>query len=172
MTSFCNSAGIQPAGGNVRNKQSGPLWARFEGARSDIEANASTTGSSYDLDPWKIRVGIDGLVQENDTGLWLFGVNGYYGMANADISSATGNSQIYGLANLYYEFSGKSRVDVSGIKFINRPDQLSGEIGAGGSYNWDDNKYSLYCEISTATSLENFGKSYQFKGPAGIRVKF
>ncbi len=276
----------------------GPIWTRLEGARSVVKPATSTTSSSYDLNQWKIRVGIDGLIEKNPAGLWLFGVNGYYGTLDADISSGSGNgsintqgfgfgltstwygndglyvdgqaqfswfssdlsdvtngllvrnnkgmgyafsleagksfdagngwtmtpqaqltssfvdfdrftgggvavalddgyslkgrigfnldqkanwteadgstssSKIYGLANLYYEFSGKSRVDVSGVKFLSRPDRLSGEIGVGGSYNWDNNKYSLFGEVSSATSLENFGDSYKFKGTMGVKVKF
>ncbi len=297
--SSASGAGIQPAGGNFANNRSDAIWVRAEGARSNVDANTSTTGSSYDLDQWKIRLGIDGQMVNSDGGSWLVGINGYYTMANADISSATGNgsidtkgggigltstwfgasgfyldaqaqislissdltdaasgtlvnnnlgwgyaagleagsrlaintswtiipqvqltysaidfesftapgaavvslddgdslkgrvglnldrrsrwsaadgstssSKFYTIANLYYEFSGQSQVDVSGTKFINQPDRFSGELGLGGALDWGDSKYALFSEISTSTSLENFGDSFQFKGTAGIRVSF
>jgi fibronectin-binding autotransporter adhesin len=45
-------------------------------------------------------------------------------------------------------------------------------IGAGGSYNWNDDKYSLYSEVSINTSLSNFADSYRLNGTAGFRMKF
>ena len=45
-------------------------------------------------------------------------------------------------------------------------------IGVGGSYNWNDDKYSLYGEASLNTSLANFADSYELKGTAGFRLKW
>jgi fibronectin-binding autotransporter adhesin len=51
-------------------------------------------------------------------------------------------------------------------------DRTWGGIGAGGSHNWNDDKYSLYSEVSFNTSLSNFADSYSLNGTAGLRVKF
>ncbi|QDZ13217.1 autotransporter outer membrane beta-barrel domain-containing protein [Devosia ginsengisoli] len=81
-------------------------------------------------------------------------------------------SHVYGIANLYYDFLDGSQTDVAGVKFTSENDPLWGGIGIGGSYNWGDDKYSLFGEASANTSLGNFGDSYTLKGNAGLRVKF
>jgi len=85
---------------------------------------------------------------------------------------STSLSHVYGITNLHYDILGESRVMVSGTSFVSQADRLTGEIGIGGSYNWLNNKYSLYGEALAATGLENFGDSYQLKGTAGFKVKF
>ena len=62
----------------------------------------------------------------------------------------------------------RSRAPTSCIEL----DGLWGEAGLGGSYNWDDDKYSIYGEGSVMTSLADFGDSYALKGTAGFRVKW
>ncbi|GAA5543317.1 autotransporter outer membrane beta-barrel domain-containing protein [Brucella sp. NBRC 113783] len=79
---------------------------------------------------------------------------------------------VYGIANLYYEFLDGTKVDVSGASFTSRNDRFWGGIGLGGSYNWNNDKYSLYGEGSINTSLANFGDSYAYKGTVGFRVKW
>ena len=81
-------------------------------------------------------------------------------------------SYVYGIANLYYEFLDGSAVDVSSVRFASRNDRFWGGIGLGGSYNWDNDKYSIYGEGSVNTSLNNFGDSYAYKGTIGLRVKW
>ncbi|WP_233284507.1 autotransporter outer membrane beta-barrel domain-containing protein [Agrobacterium tumefaciens] len=79
---------------------------------------------------------------------------------------------VYGIANLYNEFLDGTRVDVSGVKFESRNDRLWGGIGVGGSYNWADDKYSVYGEVSANTSLKNFADSYTIGGTVGFRMKW
>lgn len=81
-------------------------------------------------------------------------------------------SHLYGIANLYYEFLGDSSVDVSGVTFASGTEPFWGGLGIGGSYNWNDNKYSIYGEGSVDTSLADFGDSYAIKGTVGVRVKW
>jgi outer membrane autotransporter protein len=81
-------------------------------------------------------------------------------------------SHVYGIANLHYEFLDGTAVDVSDAVFSNRSDRVWGGMGLGGSYNWNDDKYSLYGEGSVNTSLENFADSYELKGTAGLRIKW
>ncbi|HEV2502817.1 MAG TPA: autotransporter outer membrane beta-barrel domain-containing protein [Mesorhizobium sp.] len=81
-------------------------------------------------------------------------------------------SHLYGLANLRYEFLQGTRVEVATVDFANRTDRFWGEVGIGGSYNWNDDKYSVYGEGSVATSLSNFGDSNAIKGTLGFRVKW
>lgn len=89
-----------------------------------------------------------------------------------DDEGKTRRGHLYGIANLYYEFLDASQVEVSGTKFQTRPERLWGGVGAGGSYNWDDDKYSVYGEVSLNTSLANFADSYTVGGTIGFRVKW
>jgi fibronectin-binding autotransporter adhesin len=81
-------------------------------------------------------------------------------------------SHVYGIANLYYEFLDGTSVDVSGATLASRSDRLWGGVGLGGSYDWNDDKYSIYGEGLINTSLENVADSYDLKGTAGFRVKW
>ncbi|WP_269933322.1 autotransporter family protein [Aminobacter sp. HY435] len=81
-------------------------------------------------------------------------------------------THVYGIANLYYEFLDGTRIDVDGVSFASRNDRLWGGVGLGGSYNWDDDKYSLFGEGLFNTSLNNFGDSYVLKAQLGLRIKW
>ncbi len=78
----------------------------------------------------------------------------------------------YGIANLYHEFLNGTKVNVSGLDFANRRDRWWAGIGLGGTYNWDDDKYSVYGEGLMTTSLNHFADSYAYKGTVGVRVKW
>jgi len=85
-------------------------------------------------------------------------------------------STIYALANIYSRFSGESQVTVTGVNFNNRPDEWTGEIGAGGSVDIgsfaNGGQVSLYGQGTVGTSLTNFGDSNQYRAFAGIKVSF
>ncbi|MEN3931582.1 autotransporter outer membrane beta-barrel domain-containing protein [Microvirga sp. W0021] len=78
----------------------------------------------------------------------------------------------YGIANLYYEFLDGTEVSVTNVNFRNRSDRFWGGIGAGVSYNWNDDAYSLYGEVDARTSFSDFGSSYALNGTIGFRAKF
>ena len=84
----------------------------------------------------------------------------------------TNRSVVYGIANLYNEFLDGTKVNVSNKAFANKQERLWGGIGLGGSYNWDNDKYSLYGEAAINTSFKNFGDSHSYKGTVGMRVKW
>ncbi|WGJ08526.1 autotransporter outer membrane beta-barrel domain-containing protein [Brucella intermedia] len=81
-------------------------------------------------------------------------------------------AHVYGIANLYYEFLEGTKVEVADVSFANRNDRAWGGVGLGGSYNWNDDKYSIYGEGLINTSLNNFADSYSLKGNVGFRVKW
>ncbi len=81
-------------------------------------------------------------------------------------------SHIYGIANLYYEFLNRSQVNVAGTNFKSRPDRLWGGVGAGLSYNWGKDKYSIYAEGLVNTSLERVGSSRSLQGNMGFRMRW
>ncbi|MEN3931296.1 autotransporter outer membrane beta-barrel domain-containing protein [Microvirga sp. W0021] len=81
-------------------------------------------------------------------------------------------AHVYGIANLNNEFRGRSRVSVSDIAFHTQDERLWAEIGVGGSYNWNDDKYSIYANANLGSSTKNFGDDYSFSGMAGYRMKW
>ncbi|WP_428936666.1 autotransporter outer membrane beta-barrel domain-containing protein [Brucella sp. NF 2815] len=81
-------------------------------------------------------------------------------------------ARIYGIANLYYEFLGGTRLDVAETSFASRNDRLWGGVGVGGSYNWDNDKYSIYGEGVINTSLDQFADSYTLKGNVGFKMRW
>lgn len=87
-------------------------------------------------------------------------------------SGMLNRSHVYGLANLYYEFLDGTQVDVAGTSFASKQDRVWGGLGIGGSYNWNDDKYSIYGEGVIKTSLNNFGDSHSLQGNVGFRIKW
>jgi len=90
-------------------------------------------------------------------------------IATDDTKSRT---HVYGVANLYNEFLNGSRIDVSDVRFTNRDERLWGGIGAGASYNWNDDKYSLYGKVNVSTSLQKFADSNVVSGGIGFRARW
>ncbi|MGK9052551.1 autotransporter outer membrane beta-barrel domain-containing protein [Neorhizobium petrolearium] len=84
----------------------------------------------------------------------------------------TSRAHTYGIANLQYEFLDGTRVDVAGENFDLRKDRLWGGLGVGGSYSWNEDRYSLYGEGLIHTSLAQIGGSYSLQGRVGLRVKW
>ena len=115
-----------------------------------------TTVSLSDGDSLRGRLGLAAEYQERRV------------QTNGTVSRISG----YGIANLYNEFLDGTRVNVSGTDFSSRDDRLWGGLGLGGSYNWNDDKHSLYGEVSANTGLAHFGDSYDVGGTLGLRVKW
>ncbi|MFQ0815913.1 autotransporter outer membrane beta-barrel domain-containing protein [Brucella anthropi] len=82
------------------------------------------------------------------------------------------NTSVYGIANLYQEFLGGTRINVAGVDFDTDNDRTWAGVGAGGTYAWADNKYAVYGEGSINTSLNHFANSYSLKATAGFKVKW
>ncbi|MBO1041272.1 autotransporter outer membrane beta-barrel domain-containing protein [Brucella pituitosa] len=82
------------------------------------------------------------------------------------------NTQVYGIANLYQELSGNSKINVADVKLANDEDRTWAGLGAGGAYAWSDNTYAVYGEGSVNTSLNHFADSYIVKGTVGFKMKW
>lgn len=81
-------------------------------------------------------------------------------------------SHFYGIANLYYDFDNSTGVEVGGTALTASSDRLSGGLGVGGSYNWGDDRYSLYGEASFRTGLASPGDSYSLNANLGLRGRW
>ncbi|MBC2885166.1 autotransporter outer membrane beta-barrel domain-containing protein [Ochrobactrum sp. CM-21-5] len=83
-------------------------------------------------------------------------------------------TNLYGLINLYQSLLNPTKdFDVAGTA-INPGDneRTWAGIGVGGTYGWNDNKYSLFGNINTASSLKGFGKNYIASANIGFNVKW
>ena len=128
-------------------------------SRVDFDTFTDGFGSSVGLDKGDSLQGRLGLTLDHASA-WQ---NANGGMDRANV---------YGIVNLYSEFLDGTRVDLAGVSLASKKDRSWGGIGAGGSYNWDNDKYSIYGEGLINTSLNNLGDSYSVKGNAGFRVKW
>lgn len=90
----------------------------------------------------------------------------------ADEQGEIVRAAFYGIANLNYELLDGTSVNVAGTQIESQNDRAWGEIGAGGTYSWNDDSYALYGELSTSSSLQNFADSYTVKGTAGLRINW
>ena len=79
-------------------------------------------------------------------------------------------SDVYGIANLHYEFLNGTIVDVASTGFANAHDRLWGSIGGGGVYSWASGRYSVYGEVSYNASLNDAHDNRSYKGTGGFRV--
>ena len=78
----------------------------------------------------------------------------------------------YVAINLYNEFKGDSRINVSGLSLDSRQERLWGGLGLGASYSWADGKYMVYGQSNLNTSLNHFGDNYSVGASVGLRVLF
>ncbi|WP_448952494.1 autotransporter family protein [Labrys neptuniae] len=77
--------------------------------------------------------------------------------------------QLYGIANLSYQFLQGTSVEVAGTALAQRNRRLWGEAGLGATYAWND-KWSLHGETGYAAALTSgSGDNYTVKGSAGLR---
>jgi len=87
-------------------------------------------------------------------------------------SDGSARTHLYAIANLYYDFDGRTAVDVSGKALSAGHDQLAGGLGFGGSYNWDEDRYSLYGEASVRRGLDGSADNYGVNGNIGFKGRW
>jgi fibronectin-binding autotransporter adhesin len=79
-------------------------------------------------------------------------------------------SDVYGIANLHYEFLNGSIINVAGTSFANANDRLWGSIGGGGVYSWANGRYSVFGEVTYNASLAEAAGNHSYKGTGGFRI--
>jgi len=88
-----------------------------------------------------------------------------------DPAGGTGNTKLYGIANLTYEFLDGTATSIGGDTLTSKTDPLWAGVGLGGSLNWAGDQLSLYGEGNLSTSLNHLGDSYSLGVTAGIKGK-
>ncbi|WP_181409874.1 autotransporter outer membrane beta-barrel domain-containing protein [Martelella alba] len=91
-----------------------------------------------------------------------------------DESGFARNTNVYGIANLYYEFLGDSEVVLAGDDSVSKSNRWTGEIGFGTSYGWktENIDYALYAEVRASTALADFGDSYGLGANVGLKLRW
>ncbi|PTB84028.1 hypothetical protein C9985_01315 [Marinobacter vinifirmus] len=126
---------------------------------SDVNVDTFTDpfGATVSLEDGESLRGRLGLAAEN---------RAQWEAPNGSISRLTS----YGIANLYQEFMADSSVNLSGVALNSTGEDVWGGIGAGASYDWNNDQYSIYGEVTTNTGLANFGDSFNVAGTVGLRM--
>lgn len=128
--------------------------------------------SAVDFNDFDDAFGAPVKLENGDSLTGRLGLTLDYENAWAGDDGATARTHAYGIANLYYEFLDASTVEVAGVALSSQNDRLWGGVGLGGSYNWSDDRYSIYGEGLVNTSLNDFGDNYTLQGNAGFRYKW
>ncbi len=137
-----------------------------------VTPQAQLVYSSVDFDSFSDGYGTSVSLDRGNSLQGRLGVSLDRQISWTDGNGQTARSHLYGIANLYNEFLDGSRVKVAGVPFDSRNERLWGGLGLGASYNWANDKYSVYGEGSLNTSLTGFADSYTVKGTLGFRVRF
>lgn len=138
--------------------------------------------SSLDMDSFRNVFGsTDSFDRQNDLTARL-GLTANYANTWQGSDGFAQRTSFYAGANLYQTLTeDKSNVSIS---VAGRPNEVSAiidpgsigktwvGIGAGGTYSWHDNKYSIFGNVNTASSTKNFGDSYTVSGNIGMSVKW
>ncbi len=137
-----------------------------------LTPQAQLAYSAVDFDSFNDRYGADVTLDRGNSLLGRLGLSADYEASRTSTDGKTTRNHVYAIANLYQEFLNGSRISVADTGFATENERTWGGIGTGGSYNWGNDKYKLYGEVSVNTSLKNFGDSYSVKGTAGFKVAF
>lgn len=95
-----------------------------------------------------------------------------YDKSSLNRNGEVNRAKFYTIADVYYEFLNGTKVNVAGQDFRYQEERVWLGPSVGGSYNWNNDKYSVYGEVGAKTTAKNFGDSYAFTGQVGFRVAF
>lgn len=95
-----------------------------------------------------------------------------YEKSHLDSSGKMRRNKLYILGNIHQEFKGDSTVSISGVDYESKMNNTWMSVGVGGSHNWDNDRFSIYGELSLASSTKKFGEEYELAGEIGLRIAF
>lgn len=113
--------------------------------------------------------GADVSIDRNDNLTGRLGLSLDYEQSWQDANDQTVRVNAYGITNLYYDFLEGQSVSVSGNSFTMGTEQFAAGIGFGGTYNWNNDNYSIYGETLVKTSFNNMTS---VGGNIGFRIHF
>jgi fibronectin-binding autotransporter adhesin len=86
-----------------------------------------------------------------------------------DDAGRLARANLYGVASVYYEFLDSTSVNVAELNFASSTERVAGGFGLGGTYNWGNDRYSVYGEALIKTGFDD---DYSVGGTAGFRMKW
>lgn len=95
-----------------------------------------------------------------------------YEKSHLNASGKVSRNKIYLLGNIRHEFKGDSTISISGVEYESKLNNTWVSLGIGGSHNWNEDRYSVYGEVSLASSTKKFGEEYELIGEIGLRIAF
>jgi len=137
-----------------------------------LTPQAQLISSRIDFDSFTDPFGAKVALLEGDSLRGRIGLAAEYENSVKTENGTMSHAGVYGIANLHNEFLDGTHVSISGFSAESRNDRLWGSLGIGGTYSWNEDKYSIYAEASTSTGLEHFGRSYEVSGTFGLRVNW
>ena len=128
--------------------------------------------SSIDFDSFNDGFGARVSLKDGDSLNGRLGLSADYRKSWQAANGLISSTNIYGIANLYYEFLDGARVNLAGTALSTENDRFWGGVGLGGTYSWSGGKYSLYGEGMLKTSLAHPSDSFGVNGTVGLKVSF
>lgn len=95
-----------------------------------------------------------------------------YEKSHLNTAGKVSRNKIYLLGNIRHEFKGDSTISISGVEYESKLNNTWVSLGVGGSHNWNEDRYSVYGEVSLASSTKKFGEEYELVGEIGLRIAF
>lgn len=95
-----------------------------------------------------------------------------YEKSHLNTTGKVSRNKIYLLGNIRHEFKGDSTISISGVEYESKLNNTWVSLGVGGSHNWNEDRYSVYGEVSLASSTKKFGEEYELVGEIGLRIAF
>ena len=137
-----------------------------------LTPQAQLVWSSLDADAFDDIWGNRIHLQDGDSLAARFGLatsyeNNWQGEDGRKVSTS-----VYGVANIYQEFLGGSRINVADVNIDTTYNRTWAGIGGGGTYAWKEPKYALYGQVSFNTSLNHAATNFAVKGNWGFRVRW
>ncbi len=139
-----------------------------------LTPQAQLTWSSLDLDSFTDRFDAVARFKRDNYLTARLGVTADYANIWQGDDGHAQAVHFYSSANLYQTLvNGAKNINISGVQIdTGELEKTWAGIGLGGSYSWKDDKYSLFSNVNTASSIKDFGNNTVISANIGLRVKW
>jgi fibronectin-binding autotransporter adhesin len=134
-----------------------------------LTPQAQLNYASVDFDAFTDRFGSEVSLRKGASLEGRLGLSIDYANAWQDGDGRQAKTALYGITNLTYEFLDEATVAVSGTELDFVGQKLAGELGLGGTLEWNDGAYALHGELLGSSTFQG---SHAVKGTVGLTGKF